>query len=36
MDSTKDGSERMQFTECMQKSLQGMVDFYNEKPKAKK
>lgn len=36
MDSSPSSSERMQFTECMQKSLQGMVDFYNEKPKNKK
>jgi hypothetical protein len=36
MDSSQSGSERVQFTECMQKSLQSMVDFYNEKPKGKK
>jgi len=36
MDTTQAGSERMQFTECMQKSLQGMVDFYNTKPNEKK
>jgi len=36
MDSTQTGRERMQFNECMQKSLQGMVDFYSEKPKLKK
>jgi hypothetical protein len=36
MDSSPTSPERIQFTECMQKSLQGMLDFYKDEPKAKK
>ncbi len=31
IDNTNNGAQRAQFTECMQKSLKGMMDFFNSK-----
>jgi hypothetical protein len=35
MDSSPAAPERLQFAECMQKSVQGLIEFYDEKPAKK-